>query len=198
MINVIWMGLLLTGMIVSAIHGNSSAITEGIIEGAKSGVTVSFGLLSFLMFWMGMMKIADKAGLVAILAKFMRPIAKLLYPSVPIDHPAMGSILANMSANLLGLGNAATPFGLKAMSQLQELNPDKTVASDAMCTLLAINTAGVTLIPAGVIALRSMAGASNSTDIVVPTILATFCGTVVAVFLDRLYRRLEQRKGRTR
>ncbi|MDB5084437.1 MAG: spore maturation protein, partial [Bacilli bacterium] len=100
----------------------------------------------------------------------------------------------NMSANILGLGNAATPFGLKAMAQLQELNSDPQVASDAMCTLLAVNTAGITLIPATVIALRSQAGAANPTDIVVPTMIATCCGTVAAILLDRWFRRLDRKR----
>lgn len=169
-------------------------ITRGILKGAESGVSVCLGLISILVFWLGVMKIAEAAGLVQTLAKLLRPLARFLYPSVPPDHPAMGSILANMSANILGLGNAATPLGLKAMKELQQLNPDPTRASDAMCTLLAINTASLTLIPATVIAIRLQYGSANPTEIVGATILATFLGTTVAVTLDRLFRAHDRRK----
>lgn len=193
MINVIWMGLLLTGIIVAAWNGRMDTVTQAVFDGAKSGITVTVGLLSFLVFWLGMMKIAEQAGLVQILARILRPIARFLYPSVPPHHPAMGSILANMSANILGLGNAATPLGLKAMRELQELNPDKKTASDAMCTLLAINTANITIIPATVIAIRSQFHSANPTEIVGATVIATGLGTMVAVLLDRWFRKRERR-----
>jgi spore maturation protein A len=190
------MTLLLVGMIVAAWNGRIDLVSQAVFEGAKSGVVVAFGLLSFLIFWLGMMKIAEHAGLVQSLARLLWPVVRFLYPSVPPDHPAMGSILANMSANILGLGNAATPFGLKAMRELQELNPDKKTASDAMCTLLAINTANITIIPATVIAIRSQYGSVNPTEIVGATIVATGLGTMVAVVLDRWFRKRERkRKG---
>jgi spore maturation protein A len=194
MINVIWLSLLIIGVVVGAATGNIDGITRGILKGAETGVSVSFGLISILVFWLGLMKIAETAGLVELLAKALRPLARFLYPSVPTNHPAMGSILANMSANILGLGNAATPLGLKAMKQLQELNPHPDRASDAMCTLLAINTASLTIIPATVIAIRLQYGSANPTEIVGATILATFLGTSVAIFLDRLFRSYERRK----
>ncbi|MFC4767310.1 nucleoside recognition domain-containing protein [Effusibacillus consociatus] len=194
MINVIWLSLLIIGIVVGAATGNVDGITRGILKGAENGVSVSLGLISILVFWLGLMKIAEQAGLVQTLAKALRPLARFLYPSVPENHPAMGSILANMSANILGLGNAATPLGLKAMQELQELNPDPTRASDAMCTLLAINTASLTIIPATVIAIRLQYGSANPTEIVGATILATFLGTAVAVLLDRMFRAYERRK----
>ncbi|GIM48267.1 spore maturation protein A [Collibacillus ludicampi] len=195
MINVIWMGLLLIGMAVSAWTGKMDVVTQAVFAGAKAGITVTIGLLSFLVFWLGMMKIAEEAGLVQSLARLLWPIVRFLFPSVPPDHPALGSILANMSANILGLGNAATPLGLKAMKELQELNPDKKTASDAMCTLLAINTANITIIPATVIFYRSQFESANPTEIVGATIIATALGTAVAVILDRWFRKRESRRG---
>lgn len=196
MINVIWVSLLIIGIAVGAATGNVDGITRGILKGAENGVSVSLGLVSILVFWLGLMKIAEDAGLVQLLAKVLRPLARYLYPSIPANHPAMGSIIANMSANILGLGNAATPLGLKAMKQLQELNPHLNEASDAMCTLLAINTASLTIIPATVIAIRLQYGSANPTDIVGGTIIATLLGTTTAVILDRLFRARDRRKRR--
>ncbi|MGB8956134.1 MAG: nucleoside recognition domain-containing protein [Tumebacillaceae bacterium] len=195
MINAIWMFLLVSGVIVAALNGRMDVVTEAVLNGAKQGVVVCFGLLSIMVFWLGLMKIADEAGLVQSLAKLLYPLARFLYPSVPKNHPAMGSIMANMSANMLGLGSAATPLGLKAMKELQELNPDKETASDAMCTLLAINTSGLTIIPATVIGLRMQYNSSSPTEIVICTLLATFIATTSAVILDRWFRARERRKG---
>lgn len=194
MINAIWMILLVSGVIVAAINGRMDIVTKAVLDGAKEGVVICFGLLSILVFWSGLMKIAEQAGLVQSLAKVLYPLARFLYPSVPKNHPAMGSIVANMSANMLGLGSAATPLGLKAMKELQDLNPDKERASDAMCTLLAINTSGLTIIPATIIGLRMQYGSSNPTEIVVTTLMATFLATTCAVFLDRWFRARDKRK----
>ncbi len=173
--------------------GKMDAVSKSVLDGAEIGVELSIGLISVIAFWLGIMNIAEKAGIVGWLANKLKPIGKFLYPSVPEDHPAMGSILMNMSANILGVGNAATPLGLKAMQELQTLNDKKDTASDAMCTLLAINTAGITLIPTTVIAFRMQFGSSNPTSIVGTTIVATAIGTVGAVVLDRLFRRWSRR-----
>jgi len=194
MINAIWMILLVSGVIVAALNGRMDIVTKAVLDGAKEGVVICFGLLSILVFWSGLMKIAEQAGLVQSLAKLLYPLARFLYPSVPKNHPAMGSIVANMSANMLGLGSAATPLGLKAMKELQDLNPDKDRASDAMCTLLAINTSGLTIIPATIIGLRMQYGSANPTEIVVTTLMATFLATTCAVFLDRWFRARDRRK----
>ncbi|UOF89873.1 spore maturation protein [Fodinisporobacter ferrooxydans] len=194
MMNVIWLVMLVSGVVVAGVQGNIDKVTTAVLHGARDGVDVCFGLISILVFWLGMMKIAEQAGLVEVLAKWLRPIARFLYPSVPVDHPAMGSILANMSANILGLGNAATPLGLKAMKQLQDLNPNKDEASDAMCTLLAINTASITLIPATVLGLRVQYGSHEPASIIVSTILATCVATILAIFLDRYFRKRARRK----
>ncbi|MGG3494046.1 nucleoside recognition domain-containing protein, partial [Brevibacillus choshinensis] len=135
MLNVIWLALIVISIAVAAINGRMEVINQAAFEGAKTGVTVCFGLLSILAFWMGLMRIAEKSGLLELLARALSPIIQLLFPDVPKGHPAIGYILSNMSANLLGLGNAATPMGLKAMEELQKLNADKQVASPAMCTL---------------------------------------------------------------
>ncbi|MHB1684440.1 MAG: nucleoside recognition domain-containing protein [Bacilli bacterium] len=193
--NVIWFALFMTGIVVAAATGHIEAVTEGVLSGAKDGVLVSFGLISVIAFWLGMMKIAEQAGLVQSLAKLLRPLAHWLYPSVPSDHPAMGSLIANMSANILGLGNAATPLGLKAMRELQTLNNDRDTASAAMCTLLAMNTASLTVIPATMIGLRMEFHSRAPAEIVGSTILATLIATIAAIVLDRIFRRRSMGKA---
>ena len=194
LIDFIWLLLFCAGLVTAMFTGKVDAVSKAVLGGAESGVELAIGLISVIAFWLGIMNIAEKAGLVEWLSKVLRPVGRFLYPSVPPDHPAMGSILANMSANILGLGNAATPLGLKAMQELQTLNPDKETASDAMCTLLAINTASITLIPATVIAVRMQYGSAHPTSIVSTTLLATTFGTIAAVILDRLYRRFSKRR----
>ncbi|GED56198.1 nucleoside recognition domain-containing protein [Brevibacillus formosus] len=188
MLNVIWLGLIVISIVVAAVTGRMEAINAAAFEGAKTGVTVCLGLLSVLAFWMGMMRIAEKSGLLELLARALSPIIQVLFPDVPKGHPAMGYILSNMSANLLGLGNAATPMGLKAMEELQKLNPDKQNASAAMCTLLAINTASITIIPTTMIAIRMQYGSVNPVEIVGTTLLSSFAATIVALLIDRMYR----------
>ncbi|MFC8687631.1 nucleoside recognition domain-containing protein [Brevibacillus porteri] len=196
MLNVIWLGLIVISIVVAAMTGRMEAINAAAFEGAKTGVTVSLGLLSVLAFWMGMMRIAEKSGLLELLARVLSPIIQVLFPDVPKGHPAMGYILSNMSANLLGLGNAATPMGLKAMEELQKLNPDKQNASPAMCTLLAINTASITIIPTTMIAIRMQYGSVNPVEIVGTTLLSSFAATIVALLIDRMYRYRHIRRHR--
>ena len=143
----------------------------------------------------GLMKIAEEAGLIETLAKILRPFTRLLFPSLPSSHPALGSILMNFSANLLGLGNAATPFGLKAMQELQEINPNKEEASDAMCTFLAMNTANITLLPATIIGIRLAAGSTNPTEIIGTTLFATTIGFTIALIADGIMRYLHKVRG---
>jgi spore maturation protein A len=188
MINYIWLFMLLSGVVAAIVQGRIDLVTTASLNGAKEAVAVCIGLISILVFWLGMMRIAQDAGLLEKLARMLKPVAKFLFPSVPADHPAMGYILSNMSANLFGLGNAATPMGLKAMEELQKLNPDPKVATPAMCTLLALNTSGLTLIPTTLIGIRMKYGSVNPTDIIGPTLLATFIATSIAILLDRYYR----------
>lgn len=195
MIDFIWLFLFGCGIVTAAFTGKMHQVTQAIVGGAESGVTLALGLIAVIALWLGLMTIAERAGMVQWLANHLRPVGRFLYPSVPPDHPAMGAILANMSANLLGVGNAATPLGLKAMSELQKLNPDKSTASDAMCTLLAVNTASITLIPTTVIAVRLKYGSHDPMAVVGTTIVATALATGVAIVLDRLFRHMSRRRA---
>ncbi len=189
MVNWIWLFFIVVGFVVAAMNGNVETVTQAAFDGAKSGVTVCFGLISVLVFWMGMMRIAEDAGILSKLARLLQPAVRFLFPSVPKNHPAIGYIMSNMSANILGLGNAATPMGIKAMQELQKLNPDKDTASTAMCTLLALNTSSITLIPTTLIAIRMNYNSLNPAEIVGTTLIATVISTAAAIFVDRWYRR---------
>lgn len=196
MINVIWMGMILIGFIFAAVSGNIDSVTKAAFDGAQTGVTVSFGLISVLVFWLGMMRLAEDSGMLAKVAKLMGPVVRFLFPDVPKNHPAMGYILSNMSANLFGLGNAATPMGIKAMQELQKLNPDKDTATPAMCTLLALNTASITIIPTTLIAIRMNYQSASPTEIVGTTLLATAVATMAAILADRWFRARTIRKNK--
>lgn len=188
MVNWIWLGMIVVSVLFGAANGRMEQVAEAAFGGAQTGVTVCLGLVSILVFWMGLMNIAENAGLVHRLSRVLAPVVKRLFPDVPAGHPAMGYILSNMSANLLGLGNAATPMGIRAMQELQKLNPDKNVATPAMCTLLALNTASITLVPTTIIAIRMNFGALHPADIVASTLLATAVATAAALLADRWYR----------
>jgi len=189
LVNWIWLSLILIGIITAALQGNIGLLNHALFEGAKTGVTISFGLISILVFWLGMMKIAEEAGLLRWISQLLRPFVQWLFPEIPKDHPAIGYILSNMTANIFGLGNAATPMGIKAMQELQELNPDKERASASMATLLALNTSSITIIPTTIIAIRMTYQSSNPTEIVGTTLIATTCSTIAAILLDRYYRK---------
>jgi len=165
------------------------AVTQAAIDMAKTAVEIAIGLIGIMALWLGTMKIAEESGLIRIIARAIRPITIRLFPDVPEDHPAIGSIILNMAANLLGLGNAATPLGLKAMEELQDLNPEKETATNAMCTFLAINTSSIQLIlPATVVAL--MGAAAN--QIFITTILATGLSTIAAIIAVRFLEKLKR------
>jgi spore maturation protein A len=188
MLNYIWFGMMAIGVGAGIYNGKIDAVTNAAIDMAKVSVEISIGLIGIMALWLGIMKIAEESGLIRIIAKGLRPITVRLFPDVPVDHPAIGSIVLNMSANILGLGNAATPLGLKAMEELQELNEHKDTATNSMVMFLAINTSSVQLIlPATVVALM---GASAS-EIFVTTILATLCSTAAAIAAVKF---LEKRK----
>lgn len=196
MINVIWLLLLVSGIVYAGLQGRIDVVTQSAISAAEGAVSLSLRLVGVMCLWLGIMKIAEAAGIVRLIAKLVSPIICFLFPSVPKDHPAMGSIIMTLSANLLGLGNAVTPLGIKAMQALQELNPRKDTASDAMCTLLALCTAGFTLIPATIIAIRSAAGSSNPTEIVGSTLVVSFMATVSVIVADRICRMIYIVRGR--
>ena len=168
-----------------------NAVTnDGIIKYAKTAVELAIGLIGIMALWLGLMKIAEQSGLVASIARGLRPVTTRLFPDVPADHPAMGAMIMNISANMLGLANAATPLGLKAMEELNKLNKKAGTATDAMCTFLVINTSNVQLIPATVIALRAAAGSANPTEILGPVIVATTVNTIVGVVTVKLLAKL--------
>lgn len=193
MLNYIWLGLIVIGVFVAGLLGRiegDSSIADGAFSNAKAAISLALGLVGGMMMWLGMLRLAEKGGIVQVIARAIRPIMKRLFPEVPSDHPAMGAMIMNMAANILGLGNAATPLGLKAMQELDKLNPHKGTATNAMCTFLAINTSSVTLIPATAIILVSASGIESPYAIVVPAILATLCSTIVAIIAVNVFQRL--------
>jgi len=191
MLNLIWLGLLLIGVLVAGITGQFSAVNQGALNAARSAVMdVALPLSGAMTLWLGMMRLAEKAGLVQQLARFIRPILIRLFSDVPPEHPAMGSIVMNMAANMLGVSNAATPLGLRAMTQLNELNTKQGVATNAMCTFLAINTSSIQLIPATAINILAINGSKNPTSIVGSTLIATFFATLSAIATVKLLQRL--------
>ncbi|KQL51785.1 spore maturation protein [Alkalicoccobacillus plakortidis] len=197
MINYIWAGMLLIGLVYAAINGTMSEVTEGVFTGAKEAVAICIGLISVLTFWLGLMKVAETAGILKQLAKLVHPLARRVFPEVPKDHPAMGYILSNLTANVFGLGNAATPMGIKAMEELKRLNGGKDEASRSMITLLALNTACLTLVPTTVISIRMSYESEAPTDIVSTTIFASGCAMIGAICIDRFFYYLRSRKGRS-
>ena len=194
MINYIWCGMIIIGIIVGTLTGNIEAVSTAAIEWAETAVELSLGLIGVMALWLGLMKIAEEAGIVRGMGLLMKPIMVKLFPEVPADHPAMGSIVANMAANFFGLGNAATPLGIKAMQELQDLNENKEEASNAMVMFLAINTSSVTLISSSTIAYRSAAGAVNPADVIGPTIIATAVSTTVAIIACKVLEKLPKYK----
>ncbi|WP_054949561.1 nucleoside recognition domain-containing protein [Numidum massiliense] len=188
MLPYIWTFFIVSGVIAAAAQGKIDSVFPAVLTGAKESLLLCAGLVTVMAFWLGLMKIAEEAGLVRLLARLISPLMPFLFPDVPRKHPAVGYIVSNISANLFGLGNAATPMGIKAMQALQELNPNKETATPAMCTLLAINTAGVTLIPTMVLGIRMQYGSAAPAEIIGPTLIATCCGTLAALALDRWFR----------
>jgi spore maturation protein A len=201
MLNYIWLALILIGILVavgSDLLGDEEGYpalrkvtNEGLIESAKVAVTLAIGLVGIMALWLGLMKIAEQSGLISRLSQFVRPVMTRLFPDIPPDHPAMGAMVMNISANMLGLANAATPLGLKAMEELNKLNKKMGTATDAMCTFLVINTSNVQIIPATVIAIRASAGSSNPTEILGPALLATTISTAVGIVTVRLMARMK-------
>ncbi len=167
----------------------AKVVNEGLLKTAETAVNIALGLIGVMALWLGIMKIAEAAGLVTLLAKMAKPIMVWLFPDVPPEHPAMGAMLSNMAANMLGLSNAATPLGLKAMEELNKLNPNTGVATNAMCMFLTINTSAITIIPATVIAIRVSLGSHSPSDIIVPTFLATVSALTCAVLFNRFIQR---------
>lgn len=187
MMNYIWVGMVLLAALAGAITGTIADVQQAIFDFAATGAEIAIGLMGTLCFFCGLMKVAEEAKLTDWLGRVLRPVLVKLFPDVPAEHPAMAAMVMNMAANVIGLGNAATPFGLAAMKELQKLNKTKDIATDAMCMFLAINTSSVTLLPTTVIALRSAAGSANPTEVVGPVILATIISTVTAIICAKIF-----------
>ena len=188
--NYIWYFLIVISIIFGAINGTLDKVASAIFSGTELAIKIIITLLGIMTFWLGIMKIAEKSGLVESIAKFLRPIAKFIFPELPPNSPIIGDVAMNFSANALGLANAATPIGIKAIEGMQELNKDKQSASDPMCTLLAMNTAGFQLIPATVIAILAANGYKNPTEIIVPTLMVTATAFISAIIVAKLFKRI--------
>src|SRR6185369_13493969 len=181
MLNYICFALMEIALIVAAFNGTAAEVTKGAVDSARTAVEIALGLVGIMTLWLGIMRVAEKAGLIALLGRLLRPVSRLLFPEVPPEHPAIGAMIMNIAANMLGLSNAATPLGIKAMEELQTLNDgDKETATNAMVTFMTLNTAGIQFIPATMIGVLAAAGAKNPTAIIVTTIIATLCGATVA------------------
>jgi spore maturation protein A len=190
MLNYIWLSMVILAVILGGINGKIENVTKSALDSAGSAVTIAINLVGAMALWLGIMKIAEDSGLMAVIAKVIAPVMKRLFPDVPREHPAIGSMTMNIAANMLGLGNAATSLGLKAMEDLETLNKRPGVATNAMCTFLTINTAGIQLIPATMISVMSSAGSTEPTAVIGTTIAASFTALVAGVatvkFLEKL------------
>jgi len=193
MVNMIWVIMLVIGIVYAFFNGTIEEVNEAIFESAGEAVTLSIGLISVLVFWLGMMRIAEEAGILRGLAKLFRPIILKIFPDIPKDHPAIGYILSNITANLFGLGNAATPMGIKAMKELKTLAKGEE-ATRSMITFLAINTAGLTIVPTTIIAIRMQYDSIAPTEIIGTTLVATMISLCGALIVDRVFYYIDQRK----
>jgi spore maturation protein A len=189
MLNYIWFGLMAVALIVAAIKGTADGVTKGAVDSASTAVQIAIGLVGVMTLWLGIMRVAEAAGLVSMLGRVLRPVLRWLFPDVPPGHPAAGSIVLAIAANVLGLSNAATPLGIKAMEELQTLNPDKETASNAQVTFMAMTTASVQVIPSTMIGVLVAAGSTAPTAIIGSTLAATFIGTIAAVLAAKTLQR---------
>lgn len=189
MINIIWYFLIAVSIIYSLFTGNIKVVNDEILLSGKASLNLIINMLEITVLWMGILRIAENSGLLSKFSKLISPILSKLFPSIPPSHESLDYISSNVAANMLGLGSAATPFGLKAMKSLQDINCDKDKASDAMITFLVLNTSGVTIIPTSVIALRLAHNSSNPSEIIITSILATICSSFAGLLLDYFIRR---------
>ena len=190
MLNYIWFGLIIVAVLLGGINGKIEAVTKAGLDSAGNAVTIAIGLIGVMALWLGVVKIADEAGLMKLLARAIAPVLRLVFPDVPRDHPAISSMMMNIAANMLGLSNAATPMGLKAMEELQKLNRSPGVATNAMCTFLTINTAGLQLIPATMVSLLASAGSREPTAIIGTSVAAGASALVSGLLVVKILERL--------
>ena len=196
MINAIWLLLLAGGIVYAGMSGRIDVVTYSAITAAEGAVTLAFKLTGVMCLWLGILRIAEKAGIVKFFSWMIGPVIRLLFPTVPPHHQAIGAITMTVSANMLGLGNAVTPFGIKAMEELKKLNGGRDSASPGMCTLLALCTTGFTLVPATIIAIRSAAGSDHPAKVVGAILAVSLIATTVALIADRLCQWLYRSQGR--
>jgi spore maturation protein A len=191
--NVVWLLLIGAAVITAVFKGTMPAVSNATFSAAGTAVELAIGLVGGMTLFLGLMRVAEDSGLVQVLARALRPVFRYLFPGVPKDHPALGAIAMNFGANILGLGDAATPFGIKAMEDLQSLNEDKETASDAMCMFVTLHSSSLQLIPVMVISLRAAAGSKNPSEIIVGTIFATMASMAVAVATSKVFARWQRR-----
>jgi spore maturation protein A len=190
MLNYIWFALMAIAVVVAIFNGTAPQVTKGAIDSAKTAVDIAISLIGIMTLWLGIMRVAEKAGLIAMLSRLLRPISRLLFPEIPPDHPAIGAMIMNIAATMLGLNNAATPFGIKAMEELQMLNEgDKETASDAQVTFMTLITGGIQFVPVTMIGVLAGAGSTNPTAIIAPALIASMCGTIAAVTASKVLKR---------
>ena len=190
MLNYIWLAMVVLAVVLGGINGRIEAVTKAAIDSASGAVTIALGLIGVMALWLGIVKIAEDSGLMALLARAIAPVLKWLFPDVPKGHPAMASMTMNIAANMLGLSNAATPLGIKAMEDLETLNPRPGVATNAMCTFLTINTASLQLIPATMIGVMASAGSRDPAAIIGTTIAATCCALTAGIATVKVLERI--------
>jgi spore maturation protein A len=190
MLNYIWLSLIILAVVVGGINGKIENVTKSAIDSAGNAVVIAIGLIGIMALWLGIVKIAEDSGLMKLVAKAIAPILRRLFPDVPDEHPAMGSMTMNIAANMLGLSNAATPLGLKAMEDLEKLNKNSGIATNAMCTFLTVNTAGFQLIPATMIGILASSGSKDPTAIIGTTLAAGFTAVVTGVTVVKILEKL--------
>lgn len=196
MLNYIWTVMLLSGFTIGALNGRLEAVTNAAFSSAGKAVELGIGLLGIICLWSGLMKIMEKCGLAGLIAKLARPVLKPLFPQINDNGIALGAVVLNLAANFMGLGNAATPLGIKAMIELQKANGGKDTASDAMCMFLVLNTSAIQLIPSTIIALRNNAGSAAPAEITACVWFASLCATLTGVFMAKLMSGMNRTSGR--
>jgi spore maturation protein A len=190
MLNYIWLSMIILAVVVGGINGKIEDVTKSAVDSAGNAVVIAIGLVGIMALWLGIVKIAEESGLMKLVARAIAPILRRLFPDIPDGHPAMGSMTMNIAANMLGLANAATPLGLKAMEDLEKLNKHPGIATNAMCTFLTINTAGFQLIPATMIGVLASSGSKDPTAIIGTTLAAGFTAVITGVTVVKILERI--------